>query len=60
MSKADVIEVEGTVVEKLPNAMFQVELENGHQILAHISGKLPYELYPYLTWRQGNHRDVSI
>ena len=39
-SKADVIEVEGTVVEKLPNAMFQVELENGHQILAHISGKL--------------------
>ena len=40
MSKADVIEVEGTVVEKLPNAMLQVELENGHQILAHISGKL--------------------
>ena len=40
MSKADVIEIEGTVVEKLPNAMFQVELENGHQILAHISGKL--------------------
>ena len=40
MSKADVIEVEGRVLEKLPNAMFQVELENGHQILAHISGKL--------------------
>ncbi len=40
MSKADVIEVEGKVVEKLPNAMFSVELENGHQILAHISGKL--------------------
>ena len=40
MSKNDVIEVEGTVLEKLPNAMFQVELENGHQILAHISGKL--------------------
>ena len=40
MSKDDVIEVEGRVVEKLPNAMFQVELENGHQILAHISGKL--------------------
>ena len=40
MSKADVIEVEGTVIEKLPNAMFSVELENGHQILAHISGKL--------------------
>ena len=40
MSKADVIEIEGTVVEKLPNAMFQVELKNGHQVLAHISGKL--------------------
>ena len=40
MSKADVIEVEGIVVEKLPNAMFQVELETGNQVLAHISGKL--------------------
>jgi translation initiation factor IF-1 len=40
MSKKDVIEVEGKVIEKLPNAMFQVELENGHKILAHISGKL--------------------
>ena len=40
MSKTDAIEIEGTVVEKLPNAMFQVELENGHQVLAHISGKL--------------------
>ena len=40
MSKADVIEIEGTVVEKLPNAMFQVELENGHRVLAHLSGKL--------------------
>ena len=40
MAKNDVIEVEGTVVEALPNAMFQVELENGHQVLAHISGKL--------------------
>ena len=40
MSKADVIEVEGTVLEKLPHAMFKVELENKHVILAHISGKL--------------------
>ncbi len=40
MSKDDVIEVEGTVIEALPNAMFQVELENGHKVLAHISGKL--------------------
>ena len=40
MAKDDVIELEGTVVEALPNAMFQVELPNGHKILAHISGKL--------------------
>ena len=40
MSKSDVIEVEGIVLEKLPNAMFNVQLENGHKILAHISGKL--------------------
>ena len=40
MSKEDVIEVEGTVVEALPNAMFQVELENGQVVLAHVSGKM--------------------
>ena len=40
MSKSDLIEMEGTIVEKLPNAMFKVELENGHVVLAHISGKL--------------------
>lgn len=40
MAREDVIEVEGTVVEALPNAMFQVELENGHRVLAHLSGKL--------------------
>ena len=40
MAKDDVIELEGTVVKALPNAMFQVELPNGHKILAHISGKL--------------------
>lgn len=40
MSKSDVIEIEGTVVEKLPNAMFRVKLENDHEVLAHISGKL--------------------
>ena len=40
MSKQDMIEIEGTVVEALPNATFTVELENGHQKLAHISGKL--------------------
>ena len=40
MAKEDVLELEGTVLEALPNAMFQVELENGHKVLAHISGKL--------------------
>ncbi len=40
MAKEDVIEVQGTIVETLPNAMFRVELENGHRVLAHISGKM--------------------
>lgn len=40
LSKEDMIEVEGIVVEPLPNAMFKVELKNGHQILAHVSGKI--------------------
>ncbi len=40
MAKEEAIEVEGTIIEPLPNAMFRVELENGHKILAHISGKM--------------------
>ena len=40
MPKEDAIEVEGTVIEPLPNAMFRVELDNGHKVLAHISGKM--------------------
>jgi translation initiation factor IF-1 len=40
MPKEDALEVDGTVQESLPNAMFQVELENGHKVLAHISGKM--------------------
>ena len=40
MSKTDVIEIEGVVVEKLPNAMFKVKLDNGFEVLAHISGKI--------------------
>lgn len=40
MAKNDVIEVEGRVIESLPNAMFRVELENGHKVLAHVSGKI--------------------
>ena len=40
MPKEEAIEIEGTVIEPLPNAMFRVELSNGHQIMAHISGKM--------------------
>ncbi len=40
MAKADAIQVEGKVIETLPNAMFRVELDNGHKVLAHISGKM--------------------
>ena len=40
MGKKEAIEVEGTVIEPLPNAMFRVELANGHKVLAHISGKM--------------------
>ena len=40
MPKEEVFEVEGVVVEKLPNAMFKVQLENGHEVLSHVSGKL--------------------
>ncbi|EEW36979.1 translation initiation factor IF-1 [Granulicatella adiacens ATCC 49175] len=40
MAKEDVIEIEGIVNETLPNAMFKVELENGHEVLAHVSGKI--------------------
>ena len=49
MSKQDVIEVEGTILEALPNAMFQVQLENGHVILAHISGKIRMNVIKILT-----------
>ena len=47
--KEDVIEIEGTVVEPLPNAMFRVELENGHRVLAHVSGKLKLNYIRILT-----------
>lgn len=40
MPKNDVVEVEGKVIEPLPNAMFRVELDNGHRVLAHVSGKI--------------------
>lgn len=49
MSKEDNIEMTGTVVEKLPNTMFRVELENGHQINAHISGRMRKHYIRILT-----------
>ena len=49
MVKEDLIEIEGTVVEPLPNAMFRVELENGHRVLAHVSGKLKLNFIRILT-----------
>ncbi len=49
MSKQDVIEVEGTILEALPNAMFKVKLQNNHEILAHISGKLRMDFIKILA-----------
>ena len=49
MAKEDAIELEGTVLEALPNAMFRVELENGHKILAHVSGKMRMHYIKILT-----------
>ncbi len=49
MAKEDSIEVEGKVVEPLPNAMFRVELDNGHKVLAHISGKMRMHYIRILT-----------
>lgn len=68
MSKEDVLEVEGVILEALPNAQFKVELSNGHKILAHISGKLrmnfirilpgdkvTVEMSPYDLTKAGSH-----
>lgn len=49
MSKEDTIEVEGIVIDALPNAVFKVKLENGHEIIAHISGKLRQNYIKILT-----------
>ncbi|NLB62421.1 MAG: translation initiation factor IF-1 [Clostridiales bacterium] len=49
MSKQDVIEVEGIVTDSFPNATFEVQLENGHKVLAHISGKLRMHYIKILT-----------
>jgi translation initiation factor IF-1 len=67
MGKEDSIEVEGTVLEPLPNAMFRVELDNGHKILAHISGKMRMHfrenedaLHSNTCRRQGQGTTVTI
>jgi len=60
MAKEDVIEVEGTVTETLPNAMFNVELENGHTVLAHVSGKIRMHYIRSFARRQSNGRTISI
>jgi translation initiation factor IF-1 len=46
LTKEEGIQVEGTVIEPLPNAMFRVQLENGHKVLAHISGKMRIKILP--------------
>ena len=51
MAKEDCIEMQGTILETLPNTMFRVELENGHVVTAHISGKMRKKLYSYLNGR---------
>ena len=53
MSKEESIEVEGTILEPLPNAMFRVELENGHKVLAHISGKMRMHFIRILSGDKG-------
>ena len=57
MPKEDAIEVEGSVVETLPNAMFRVELENGHRVLAHISGKMRLH---FIKIRPGDRVTVEL
>ena len=57
LAKEDVIELDGTVLEALPNAMFKVELENGHKILAHISGKM---LMHYIKILPGDKVTVEL
>jgi translation initiation factor IF-1 len=60
MAKQDAIEVTGTVLETLPNAMFRVELENGHKVLAHIFGENAHALHKNSARRQSEDRTVSL
>ena len=57
MAKEDAIEVEGTILEALPNAMFRVELENGHKVMAHVSGKMRMHFIRILP---GDHVTVEL
>ena len=57
MGKHDVIELGGEVIDTLPNAMFKVKLENGHEILAHVSGKIRMH---YIRILPGDHVKVEI
>jgi len=57
MAKKNVIEVKGVIVETLPNAMFRVELENGHKVLAHISGRMRMH---YIRILPGDHVTVEL
>ena len=57
MPKEEAIEVEGTVIEPLPNAMFRVQLDNGHIVLAHISGKMRMH---YIRILRGDHVKVEL
>jgi len=62
MAKDDVIQMQGEILENLPNATFRVKLENGHVVLGHISGKMRMHyirilpLHPHPAWRQGHRR----
>ena len=60
MPKEEAIEVEGKVIEPLPNAMFRVELENGHKVLAHISGKMRMHYIKILPGRPSHGGIISL
>ena len=60
MPKQSAIELEGVITETLPNAMFKVELENGHVIIAHISGKMRMNYIKNTSWGQGEGGNVTL
>ena len=60
MPKEEAIQVEGKVLETLPNAMFRVELENGHKVLAHISGKMRMHFIKILPGEKSDGRIITL